>query len=111
MRLLYSLLTLIKSPYSFIKNMEIPICGNCVHFINYFDSYNNKDYIISSENKKIYINDDIPIDNYGKCKLFGKKNIVTGKIKYEYADFCREDKEKCDLEGKYFEEKTKNESK
>jgi hypothetical protein len=25
---------------------------------------------------------DDPSDNFGKCKLFGKQNLVTGQIEY-----------------------------
>ena len=105
MRFLHLLFTLLKTPYSFIKNSDLPICGNCVHFINSFDSYAKKGIQNSPENKTNYFYDDVPIDNLGKCKMFGKKNIVTGQIKYEYAENCRENKEKCDIQGKYFEEK------
>ena len=87
MRFLHLLFTLIKTPYPFIKNSDLPICTNCIHFIEYKNNYPFDD------------------NNLGKCKLFGKKNIVTGQIKYEYAENCRENKEKCDIHGKYFESK------
>ena len=31
------------------------------------------------------------------------KNVVTGKIKYEYADLCRRDNQSCGLQGKHFQ--------
>lgn len=93
MRLLHLLFTLIKSPYSsFIKNNDLPVCINCIHFIEYKNSFDN--------------------DSFGRCKIFGRKNVVTGFIDNDYAEQCRKDKEKCDIHGKYFEEKNgKNESK
>lgn len=62
-----------------IKNINFPECRKCVHYQ--------------------------PKNNYdGKCKLFGNKDLITGEINYDYVDFCRNDKEKCDIEGKYFQE-------
>jgi hypothetical protein len=40
---------------------------------------------------------------FGKCKLFGKINLVTGDIKYEYANLVREDDKMCGKIGKFFE--------
>jgi hypothetical protein len=75
----------------FIKNNDLPCCVNCIHFI---ESENNYPY------------DPIPDNNnFGKCKLFGIKNMVTCKIDNEYASVCREDENKCGRSGKYFQEK------
>jgi hypothetical protein len=41
--------------------------------------------------------------NFGKCKLFGKTDLVTGDIKYEYARLAREDDTMCGKRGKFFE--------
>jgi hypothetical protein len=69
----------------FIKNNELPSCVNCVHFIEQPHGYQND----RSE--------------FGKCKLFGEKNLVSGGIKYMFAANCRQ-KGLCGTEGKYFEE-------
>ena len=39
----------------------------------------------------------------GKCKLFGKTNLVSGDIKYEYASLARENDKMCGKIGKLFE--------
>ena len=71
----------------FIKNHNIPSCKNCIYYkpetYSDFDSHINK------------------------CEKFGEKNIITDKIKIDYADMCRKDESKCGLNGKYFE-KEKN---
>ena len=60
-----------KSPVisSNVKNLDLPICKECVHFIN----------------------SDVSGPEFGKCKLFGEKNMVTGEIEYSYAQLCRKD--------------------
>jgi hypothetical protein len=67
-----------------IKNNHIPACKNCKFFTpmhyNDFDSHTNL------------------------CQKFGEKNIITGKIEYDFVSSCRKDEEKCGLEGKVFEE-------
>ena len=40
-----------------------------------------------------------------KCSKFEKIDLFTGNIKYNYADLCREDNNKCGIYGKWFEEK------
>jgi len=60
-----------------IKNAEYPACKNCVHYIEH------KDYWLS------------------RCAIFGEKNLITGEIKYNYADLTR--KYECGDLGKYFE--------
>ena len=76
---------------SFIKYKDFPLCINCVHFIRHETNYPY---------------DPPPSDeNYGKCKLFGKQNMVTGEINNEYAVLCRENEKKCGEDGKYFSNK------
>lgn len=73
---------IIKKP---IKNINYPSCRNCVYYKpSRFDS----DYgsLISN------------------CEKFGEKNVLTGEIKYDYVDRCRNNELKCGMEGKYFEE-------
>lgn len=67
-----------------IENINIPSCRNCVHYKPYFLNDYSSDL--------------------SKCEAFGKKNILTDEIKYDYADLCRKNKDKCGLEGKHFEE-------
>lgn len=69
----------------FIKNIDYPPCKNCVF---YKPSGSFADFA----------------SPYGKCEMFGDKNIVNDEITYEYADYCRKDINKCGKEGKYFEE-------
>lgn len=64
-----------------IVNYNLPVCKNCMHFM---------------KSKHV---DDL---SYGVCKLFGKKNIVTGEIKYKYADMTRMSEQLCGINGKYF---------
>ena len=81
MRHKYALLTMIHS--SKIENINLPSCKNCVHFIP--ENYNSF---------------DSPIN---KCVKYGKKDIITDEIKYEYADSCRSDEQKCGKNAKDFE--------
>jgi len=69
-----------------IKNIDIPICRNCVYYKpEYYTDF-------SSE--------------VSKCVFFGTKNIQTGVINTDFASLCRENEDKCGVEGKYFEEDT-----
>jgi hypothetical protein len=71
-----------------IKNGHFPACKNCIH---YRPTIFSNDYTSS----------------ISKCANFGNKDIITDQISYDFADSCRNDKNKCGLEGKYFE-KDKN---
>ena len=64
-----------------IKNINIPACKNCIHY-----EPNKGDFESS----------------LSKCKNFGVKNIITDKIKYDFADLTRGDENKCGPKGKYF---------
>lgn len=77
LRLLY-----IMCIYKNIKNIYLPVCKNCKFFIPY------------SNNPKTL--------DLSHCKVFGTKNIVTGEIKYEFAELCRDNEKKCGVYGKYF---------
>lgn len=68
-----------------IRNTNIPSCANCVYY------------------KPTTFNNEFA-SNYNKCEKFGEKNIITNKIKYDYADLCRLDEDKCGPKGIYFEE-------
>jgi hypothetical protein len=66
-------------------NKFIPInCSKCLHYIK----------IITSNNIDLSM-----------CKKFKRVSYNFYKIKYEYADFCREDETKCGFIGKHYVEK------
>ena len=65
---------------SFIKNIDKPVCKDCKYF-KYDPIYN--DY------------------NYGKCGVFGTKDLVTGKITFEDVITAR--RMDCGVNGTYFE--------
>ena len=62
---------------------NLPCCSRCIHYRNYLSFL-------------------IPNNELGKCSKFGTKNIVTGKINYEYADYVRDDESKCGHNGNLF---------
>ena len=68
-----------------IKDINYPSCRNCVY---HKPSSFSSDYSSSMS----------------KCEKIGEKNIITGKITYDYVDRCRDSESKCGKEGKYFEE-------
>jgi len=74
-----------------IKNSNFPICINCLHFIEHTNNYPY---------------DSVPNNqDFGKCKKFGKINLINGIIEYEFAQICRNDKKKCGITGIEYEEK------
>lgn len=68
-----------------VINNDSPICKKCIHFIPV-------KFLGCSKEEKIY---------YGKCKLYGNKNILSGKINYEFASIARE-YYSCGYEGKNY---------
>jgi hypothetical protein len=66
------------------------ICINCKYFIKHWPDY-----------------PDEPQDNsnYGKCKLFGNLDLITGETTYNYAKSVRNDSTQCGTSGKLFESK------
>jgi hypothetical protein len=62
---------------------EIPICSNCLHFIE---------------------TPEPTLRRYGRCKKFGDVNIVSGELKYELAKNCR-DSIDCGLFGSEYIDK------
>ena len=64
----------------FIKNSDLPICLHCVHFIR--PAKQDQDYEL-----------------YGRCKKFGKMNLITGEVDYSLARHCRSDDETCGYIG------------
>lgn len=80
--------SLISTCHSIIKNIDIPACINCVHF----DKYVSRDNINMEEQ----------IIRLSRCKKFGTKNPISGGINYEYAYNCRNNKDKCSIDGVFF---------
>jgi len=70
---------------NFIKNNNIPACRNCIYY------------------KPFIYNSDFD-GSYSECYRFGKKNIVTNKITYDFTSSCRNDENKCGYNGKYYTE-------
>ena len=66
---------------SFIRNKELPICSNCLYFIEHTNNY---PYDPTPSNEQ-----------YGRCKKFGEVNMITGSIAYDFANVCRNDTNKC----------------
>jgi len=73
--------------YEGVKN---PICNNCIHLVEYTHDYPW---------------DQSPDNKLKGCSKFIIKSLVSGVKKYEFASVCREDKNKCGQEGRFFEEK------
>lgn len=85
------LLFLYLSTGNIIRNKQLPICINCLHFI---------------EHKNHYPYDQIPCnEQYGRCKKFGQVNLITGAIEYDLARNCRFDVSKCGNSGSEYTEK------
>jgi len=59
-----------------IKNKKLPICVNCLHFIEHTNNYPCN-------------------EQYGGCKKFGEVNLVTGVIEYVLARNYRVNDNKC----------------
>ena len=75
---------------TFIRNTRLPVCSNCIYFI---------------EHQNNYPYDIMPSDAlYGKCKRFGEISLVTGEIQYDLARTSRME-DKCGNVGRYFIEK------
>ena len=72
----------------FIRNKELPICSNCVHFIEHTNNY---PYDPMPSNEK-----------YGRCKNFGEVNVITGTIEYDLASDSRFNDSKCGTIGSEF---------
>ena len=71
----------------FIRNKELPICSNCLHFIEYTN--NN------------------PFDSY-RCKKFGEMDVITGTIKYDLAAVCRLGDNNCGKKGLHYTAKNQS---
>jgi hypothetical protein len=63
-----------------IKNMNKQNCFECVYYMRpkWYNHY------------------------FAGCAKFGTKDVVSGRILYEYAEVCRKDKNLCGEYGRYF---------
>ena len=68
-----------------IQNINVKSCKNCIYF---------RPSLMKLDEESLY--------TFGKCEKFGRKDIVSGKIHYTFADLCRNDELKCGHKGKYF---------
>ena len=75
----------------FIRNKALPICSNCLHFIEHTNNY-PYDPMPSNE-------------QHGRCKKFGEVNMITGGIEYDLASDCRLTVTKCGKLGSEYTEK------
>ena len=66
----------------FIKNSDMKICKNCVHFIK-------SDYETAPQ--------------LARCRKFGIKDIVDGDVQYYYADICRNNDRLCGSIARWYE--------
>ena len=84
-KLIYFLILNYSTEKIFIRNKALPICSNCLHFIEDTNNY-----------------------PYGRCNKFGEVDMVTGTIKYDLASSCRLNDSKCGKFGSEFTEKIKS---
>lgn len=77
----------ISPKFKFIKNIEYPACDRCFNFANFTPIEGTTNF----EYSKI-----------GVCMKFGEKDMINGKIKYDYAIDCRNDVSKCTKIARYF---------
>jgi hypothetical protein len=78
----YSILLGFLTPPHKIKNLDKPVCKDCIYFKN--------EYFMNP--------------NTGQCTKFGYKNIMSGEIFYEFAEICRNDENKCGVNGTYYKQ-------
>ncbi len=76
---------------TFIRNKELPLCSNCVYFI---------------EPTHNYPYDPVPRnEREGRCNKFGEVNMITGAIEYDLASDCRFSSNQCGKLGTEYVEK------
>lgn len=64
----------------FIKNINTPSCNKCIFF---------EPAAAKSTRQP-------------KCNKFGEKNIITGNVSFETAQYCRHNENMCGESGHYF---------
>lgn len=82
----YNLAVIIPMNKNYKNYKDYKLCKNCKHFLPTTFGGN-----LDIEN------------NFGKCDLYGKINLVTGKIEHEYAEIVRKYDDMCGINGTYFE--------
>jgi hypothetical protein len=68
-----------------IKNLNYPSCINCAHFTQNVQTHTD----------------------FAKCKKFGRMDLVSGEITYEYASVTRKYDDHCGEKGFFYEEAPK----
>jgi len=71
-----------------IKNLHSPKCHMCKHFI-------------PGDSANLFFASDSHA--FAKCKKFGDADLVSGKIKHDYAESCRSIESKCGQNGTRYE--------
>ena len=71
----------------FIRNKKLPICSNCVHFIE--------------------LENDYPYHG-NRCKKFGEMDVITGVIAYDLAAVCRLGDSNCGKNGYHYTAKNQS---
>jgi hypothetical protein len=71
---------------SIIENGAYPVCKNCVYY-------------------QPHLSDTLFNNRIGKCTKYGKKEVVSGIIQYDFASVCRLSKYKCGITGNDFVER------
>lgn len=80
-----------------IENSKTRLCIDCFYFYKvYKDDKIDKDY--KNDNKNI-------IFEKSKCFKYGKIDIISGELQYEFAHNIRQLESKCGLKARNFEEK------
>lgn len=70
---------------NFVKNFKKPECKKCIYY----------------KPDEFY---GLKLSPYNECSKFGEKDIINGNTKYDVAKDCRNNIDKCGIEGKYYEE-------
>ena len=71
----------------FIRNKDLPICSNFVHYIE-LENYYQYDG--------------------STCKKFGEMDVITGVIKYDLAAVCRLGDSNCGKKGLHYTAKNQS---
>ena len=71
----------------FINNYKAPNCQTCKYYKQFF-IYSNKN-----------------AEKYSQCMKYGKQNVGTEQIHFEFAKDVRRNTEKCGPDGSQHEEK------
>lgn len=82
-RMYHSIRLHMVNPERIIQRIDFPDCKSCVYF-------QPRDSDSEFANK------------FSRCNKFGKKNLITGEIDYNYADLNRNDETKCGEKGRYY---------